>query len=70
MSDTAILDPQAVIAARKRKRWSQFRFAVAADVHPNTVSIFERTGHCTQRTAERLAAALGVSVAALRGEEV
>lgn len=57
---------RALLAARQRKGWSQFRLAIHAGLHPNTVSLAERSGHFTERTAERLAAALNVPVESLR----
>ncbi|WP_409015016.1 helix-turn-helix domain-containing protein [Archangium sp.] len=57
---------QALLAARQRKGWSQYRLAVRAGLHPNTVSLAERSGHFTERTAARLAAALDVPVESLR----
>lgn len=57
---------QAIVAARQRKGWSQYRLAVHAGLHPNTVSLAERSGHFSERTAKRLAAALNVPVASLR----
>ena len=59
---------QALLAARQRKGWSQYRLAVHAGLHPNTVSLAERSGHFSERTAERLAAALDIPVESLRGE--
>jgi transcriptional regulator with XRE-family HTH domain len=68
MSRTETTAAPALLAARQRKGWSQYRLAVQADLHPNTISIAERTGHCTRRTAERLAAALDIPVESLLGE--
>jgi len=54
--------------ARKAKEWSQDTLHVRAGVSRETISIAERTGWLTQRTAERLAAALDIPVESLRGE--
>lgn len=67
MSRTNTIASQTLREGRKRKGWSQFWLAVQAGLHPNTVSIAERTGYLSQRSAERLAVVLGVPVESLRG---
>jgi transcriptional regulator with XRE-family HTH domain len=57
---------QALFEARTLKGLSQFHLAVRAELSLQTVSLAERTGHFTDRTAERLAAALDVPVGSLR----
>ncbi len=59
---------RALREARNRKNWNQVQTAVHAGVSLSNYSLAERTGFLTQRTAERLAAALGVPVELLRGE--
>lgn len=56
---------RALRAARKRKSLSQVHLAVRSGLSLPTVSLAERSGHLTQRTAERLAAALDVPVESL-----
>jgi transcriptional regulator with XRE-family HTH domain len=58
---------QALIKARKRKGLSQVLLAVQSGLSLPTVSLAERTGCFSARTAERLAAVLGVPVESLRG---
>ena len=65
MSGTETTAVRTLREGRKRKGWSQFWLAVQAGLHPNTVSIAERTGYLSQRSAERLAAALNVPVESL-----
>jgi DNA-binding XRE family transcriptional regulator len=59
---------QTLRAARKGKELSQAKLGFKAEVSRETISIAERTGHCTARTAERLAAVLEIPVESLRGE--
>jgi transcriptional regulator with XRE-family HTH domain len=58
---------QALRAARKCKNLSQFQLAVRTGLSLPTISLAERTGYFSERTAERLAAALEVPVESLRG---
>lgn len=54
--------------ARKNKDLSQAQLSFVSGVSRETISIAERTGHLTKRTAERLAAALDIPVESLQGE--
>lgn len=54
--------------ARKRQGLSQLELALLADVSLNTVSLAERSGRMSPRTAERIAAALGLAPEQLTAE--
>jgi len=59
------------IADRVRTRrvsagWSQFELAARSHLSLQTVGLVERTGLITERTAERLSLALGISAEELR----
>jgi transcriptional regulator with XRE-family HTH domain len=54
---------RAVAARRDEMRMSQFKLAIAADLHPQTISKFERGIESVSKdTRERIAAALDTTV--------
>jgi transcriptional regulator with XRE-family HTH domain len=55
-----------VRACRAAAGWSQFELAARARLSLQTVGLVERSGLITERTAERLSIALGVSAEELR----
>jgi transcriptional regulator with XRE-family HTH domain len=55
-----------ILRARRRVRLTQAQLAVKAGLSIATVSLAERFGVVTDRTLERLAAALGVDAKELR----
>jgi transcriptional regulator with XRE-family HTH domain len=61
MNSNNLAVSRALRLLRKREGLSQLALAVRAGVSLNTVSLAERSGRLTERTAERFATALGVT---------
>ena len=61
MNSSNIAVSRALRLLRKREGLSQLALAVRAGVSLNTVSLAERSGRLTERTAELFAAALRVT---------
>lgn len=51
-----------IIEARRRRGWRRSDLVTYSRLSDNTVAAAERFGKVTQRTAEKLAAVLGLSV--------
>ncbi len=61
---TMTINAAAVRRARLARGWSQYRLAMAAGVHPQTVSGYERGISVRPETAAKLATALGLCTGA------